>query len=86
MSASGGGAQRVLTDALYANQVTPQYEHCTKMAKAPALWGGQAAIIEPVDPSEGGHFQILHVAPRPLAMNEFGFIETVNRLGEGVVV
>ena len=43
-------------------------------------------MVEPIDPAEGGHFQILHVTPRTLAMNEFGFVETVNRFGEGVVV
>ena len=32
------------------------------------------------------HFQVLHVAPRSLAMDQFGFVETVYRLGEGVVI
>ncbi len=39
-----------------------------------------------IDPSESGHFEILHVAPRPLAIDPFGFVEAVYRLGEGVVV
>ena len=39
-----------------------------------------------VDPSERRHFQILHVATRPLAMNEFGFVEAVNRLSEGIII
>ena len=46
----------------------------------------QAPVIKPIDPAEGGHFQILHVSPRPLAMDQFGLVEAVNRLSEGVVV
>jgi hypothetical protein len=37
-------------------------------------------------PPEGGYFQILHVAPLPLAVDQFGFVKTVYRLGEGLVV
>jgi hypothetical protein len=37
-------------------------------------------------PPEGGYFQILHVAPLPLAVDQFGFVNTVYRLGEGLVV
>ena len=36
----------------------------------------QAQVVEPIDPSELGHFQIVYIAPRTLAMNEFGFVET----------
>lgn len=43
-------------------------------------------MVEPIDPSEGGHFQILHAAPRSLAMDQFGFVETVYRFSEGVVI
>ena len=43
------------------------------------------AVVEPIDPAEGGHFGILHIAPRAFAMKEFGFAETVNRLGDGIV-
>ena len=46
----------------------------------------QAPVVEPVDPAEGDHFQILHVAPRALAMNQLGFVETVYSFSEGVVV
>lgn len=45
----------------------------------------QASVIEPIDPAEYGYFQILHVAPRSLAMDQFGFAEAVYRLNEGVV-
>jgi len=45
----------------------------------------QPAAVEPIDPAEGGYFQILHIAHRVFAMNEFGFAETVNRLGEAIV-
>lgn len=46
----------------------------------------QTPVVEPIDPSEGGHFQILHVAPRALTMDQLGIVETVNRLSEGVVI
>lgn len=46
----------------------------------------QASVVEPIDPAEGGQFQILHVAPWPLAIDQLGFVEAVNRLGEAVVV
>ncbi len=42
--------------------------------------------IKPIDPAERRHFQILHVAPWTLAMGQFGFVETVYRLREGVVI
>ena len=46
----------------------------------------QAPVVEPVDPAEGGQFQILHVAPWALAVNQLGFVETIDRFSEGVVV
>src|SRR6056297_1437170 len=46
----------------------------------------QASVVEPVDPAAGGHFQILHVAPRSLAVNQLGFVEAVYGFREGVVV
>jgi len=42
-------------------------------------------VVEPIDPAERDHFQIPHVAPRALAMNELSFVEPVHRLGEGVI-
>tara|TARA_R110000796_G_scaffold213389_1_gene329517 strand:+ start:101 stop:484 length:384 start_codon:yes stop_codon:yes gene_type:complete len=46
----------------------------------------QVPVVEPIDPAEGGHFQVLHVAPRSLAVDQLSFVEAVNRFGEGVVV
>src|SRR6056297_328438 len=46
----------------------------------------QASVVEPIDPSEGGHFKILHVAPRTLAVNQLGFVEAVYGFSEGVVI
>ena len=40
----------------------------------------QAFVIESIDPSERGHFQIWHVASRPLPMGQFGIVEPVNHL------
>jgi len=46
----------------------------------------QTPVVEPIDPAEGGRFQILHVAPRALTVNQLGFVETIYRFSEGVVV
>lgn len=46
----------------------------------------QAPVVEPIDPAEGGHFQILHVAPRALAMDQLDSVKTVDRLGERIVI
>ena len=43
----------------------------------------QTSVVEPIGSAERGDFQILHVAPRSLAVNQLGFVETVYRLGEG---
>jgi len=46
----------------------------------------QAAVVEPIDPSERGHFQILHVAPWTLAVDQLSFVEAVYGFSEGVVI
>ena len=46
----------------------------------------QAAVVEPVDPGERRQFDVVGVAPGALAADEFGLVEPVHRLGEGVVV
>ena len=46
----------------------------------------KAACVEPVDPMQGGKFDILDTAPRVAAMDHFGLVEAVDRLGERVVV
>ncbi len=43
-------------------------------------------MVEPIDPSEGGYFQILHVTPRALATDKFVFAETVYGFSESIVV
>lgn len=43
-------------------------------------------MVEAVDPSERGHFQILHIAPRPLAVDQLRFVEAVYGFSEGVVI
>lgn len=40
----------------------------------------QACVVEQIDLAEGGNFQILHVVPRSLAVDQLGFIEAVYRL------
>ena len=46
----------------------------------------QSLVVEPVDPFERGEFDRLEVAPGPAPPNDLGFVESVDRLGEGVVV
>jgi len=43
-------------------------------------------VIKPIDPAERRHFQILHVAPSALAIDQFGYVETVYSFSEGVVI
>lgn len=45
-----------------------------------------STIIEPVDVGEGLPFDVLNVAPGTLAVDEFVLIETVEGLGERIVV
>ncbi len=44
------------------------------------------SVIEPVDPFQGGDFHGLHAAPRTAPVDEFGLVEAVDRLGQGIVV
>src|SRR6056297_2950028 len=46
----------------------------------------QAPVVEPINPAKGGHFQILHVAPRALAVDQLGFVKTVNGFCESVII
>ena len=45
-----------------------------------------ASVVEPVDPFERGEFEVVETFPWALVPDEFGFVEPVDRLGEGVVV
>ena len=45
-----------------------------------------AAVVEPVDVGEGGPFDVLDVPPWALAVDEFGLVEPVEALGEGIIV
>lgn len=44
----------------------------------------QPPVVEPMDPSECGHFQILQFAPRALA-DQHGLLETVYRFSEAII-
>ena len=46
----------------------------------------QLSVIKPVDPSEGGKFYVLDMAPRPLPSNPLGVKQTDDRFGQGAVV
>lgn len=44
------------------------------------------AGVEPIDPFEGGELDRLEGPPRSTAMDHLGLEQTVDRLGQGVVV
>lgn len=48
----------------------------------------QAAGVVPVDPAEGGKFDVFDGLPRPAAgrpVDQLGFVVSVDRLGEGAI-
>ena len=45
----------------------------------------QAAVVEPVDPLEGGDLDGFEAAPRAASMDHLGLVEAVDGLGERVV-
>jgi hypothetical protein len=46
----------------------------------------EASVVEPVDPFEGGEFEVVEAAPRSFVADKLGFVEPVHRFGERVVV
>lgn len=46
----------------------------------------EAAVVEPLDPFGGGEFHVIDSAPRAALFDQLGLVETVDRLGERVVV
>ena len=46
----------------------------------------EASSVEPVDPFESGVLDGFETAPWATPVDEFGLVEAVDRLGEGVVV
>ena len=45
-----------------------------------------APVVEPVDVVERGPLDVLHVASGTLPMDQLALVETVERLGHGIVV
>ncbi len=45
-----------------------------------------AAVVEPVDPFEGGEFEIVETTPGAFVANQFGLVEPEHCFGQGVVV
>jgi hypothetical protein len=52
---------------------------CATMASD---WCQQAPVIEPIYPFQSSEFQSLEAAPRPVAVNDLGFVKRVHGLGE----
>ncbi len=46
----------------------------------------EAFGVEPVDPLQGGQLDLVDVAPRASPADQLGLVETVDRLGERIVV
>ena len=46
----------------------------------------EAAVVEPVDPFEGGVLEVVEAAPGAAVADELGLVEPDDRLGERVVV
>src|SRR3954453_10795661 len=46
----------------------------------------EAAVVEPVDPFEGGKLDRFEAAPGAAPMDQLGFVEAVDGFGEGVIV
>src|SRR3954449_9157123 len=46
----------------------------------------EAAVVEPVDPFEGGELDRFEAAPGAAPMDQLGFVEAVDGFGEGVIV
>jgi len=46
----------------------------------------QAPVIEPVDPFEGGELDGFDGPPRPASVDHLGLVESVDALGQGIVL
>jgi len=46
----------------------------------------EPAVVEPVDPFEGGQFEVVESSSWASVADQFGLVETDDRLGEGVIV
>jgi hypothetical protein len=46
----------------------------------------EASVVEPVDPLGGGVLDLVEGLPWAAGLDQFGFVEAVDRLGQGVVV
>ena len=48
-----------------------------------ANWLQKSAVVEPVDPFQGGELNGVEVAPRPAPVNDLGLVKPVEGFGEG---
>ena len=47
--------------------------------------GVEAAVVPPIDPFQGGKFDLLNAPPWPAPLDQFGFEQAVHRLGQGII-
>ena len=59
------------------------FEFCWRDA---AEFVEQAAVVEPVDPFEGGEFEVVEAPPGAFVADQFGLVEPEDRFGHCVVV
>lgn len=43
-------------------------------------------MVEPIDPFQRGELDLFEISPGPVPADDLGLVETVDRLGQGVVV
>jgi len=46
----------------------------------------EAAVVEPVDPFQGGDLDVVGGAPRASGFDQLGLVEAVDRLGQSIVI
>jgi hypothetical protein len=67
------------------------FQSCVEVCFGLCWWDAsdgfqQAAGVDPVDPFEGGVFHSVEAAPWAAAVDDLGFEQAVDRLGEGIVI
>jgi len=51
-----------------------------------AEFSKQAAVVEPVDPFEGGELEVVETLLRAFVANQFGLVQPEHDFGRGVIV
>lgn len=46
----------------------------------------ESSVVEPVHPNEGSILDGVHRLPRALSMDDFSLVQTIDRLGQRIVI